>query len=55
MWKQRKKEDNGMNGGGDGKGWCGQIPTLPGDKKVSPAWFLQRGSQSVPVRLSDDN
>lgn len=30
-------------------------PTLPGDKKVTSAWPLQRGSQSVPVRLSDDN
>lgn len=38
-----------------GKGGVDKSPTLPGDKKVSPAWFLQRGSQSVPVRLSDDN
>lgn len=25
MWKQRKKEDNGMNDGDDRKEWCGQL------------------------------
>lgn len=31
-----------------------QTLRAPGDKQVSPAWPLQRGFQSVPVRPSDD-
>lgn len=45
-WKQRKKEDNGMNGGGDGKGGVDISPTqtleAPGDQKVSPARPFER-------------
>lgn len=36
-WKQRKKEDNGMNSGGDRKGWYGQLflshPGRPREQK----------------------
>jgi hypothetical protein len=43
-WKQRKKEDNGMNDGDDRKEWCGQLslsdPGDPENRKVSPLWPL---------------
>lgn len=43
-WKQRKKEDNGMNDGDDRKKWCGQLslsdPGDPENRKVSPLWPL---------------
>lgn len=32
-----------------------QTLRAPGDKQVSPAWPLQGGFPSVPVRPSDDN
>lgn len=39
-----------------GKDGVDKFPTLPGDKKVSPAWFLQRGSvytcQAVQQQLT---
>lgn len=51
-WKQRKKEDNGMNGGGDRKGRCGQYPHSDPEPLVTPEG--ESSCQSVLVRPGDD-
>lgn len=44
MWEQRKKEDNGMNSGGDGENGADSSPSQtlgdPENGKVSPVWPL---------------
>lgn len=59
MWKQREKEDNGMNNGGDRREWCGQLslsdPGRPRERKGKSSVASLERTPSLYLWPSDDN